>query len=171
MKNQITILDPYFNDGAKALAGIFMIFLFFGSLQMFRSPLFQKDLTTGILSLIGLVLLGTLFFSKKVLFMENGRTHHGLVLRDQIFFKKLINLENVKSINIYDNKDQVVIPWWISMTANLLTAEIAFKLESITGKEKYMISFKGTESKNKAIEFFKSNTGLEIKYCKNEEIS
>ena len=53
------------------------------------------------------------------------------------------------------------------MTGNLLTAEIAFKLklESTAGKEKYLISFKSAESKNKAVGFFKSNTDLALKNC------
>ena len=100
--------------------------------------------------------------------MENGRTCQGLIFWDRIFFKKQIDLQNVQSINVYDNKDQMVIPWWISMTGNLLTAEIAFKLklEGTTGKEKYLISFKSTESKNRAVGFLKSNTDLEIKNCR-----
>ena len=99
--------------------------------------------------------------------MENNRIYQGLIFRDKIFFKKEIDLKNVQSINVYDNKDQLVIPWWISMTGNLLTEEIAFKLklESTTGKEKYLISFKSAESKNKAVGFFKNNADLEIKNC------
>ncbi|WP_190809270.1 hypothetical protein [Flagellimonas sp. S3867] len=167
MKKQITILDDYLNSAAKALSGILMIGLFFGSLNLFRSPLFLKDLTTGFLCLLALSFMATLFFSKKVLFMENERTYQGLIFRDKILFKKEIDLVNVKSLNVYDNGNQVVIPWWISMTANLLTDEIAFnfKLETTTGKEKYLISFKSTDSKNKAIGFFKSNMDLEIKNC------
>ncbi len=99
--------------------------------------------------------------------MENGRIYQGLTFWDRIFFKSEIYLQDVKSMNVYDNKDQLVIPWWISMTGNLLTAEIAFKLklESTAGKEKYLISFKSAESKNKAVGFFKRNTDLEIKNC------
>ncbi|QII44603.1 hypothetical protein GVT53_07895 [Flagellimonas oceani] len=167
LKSHITILDNYFNDGAKALSGIFMIWLFFGSLSLFQWPLFLKDLTIGILCLLGFLSLGTLLFSKKVLFMENGHVSQGLIFRDTIIFKKGIDLQNVKSINIYDNEGQLVIPWWVSMTGNLLTAEIAFKLklENTSRKEKYLISFKSAESKNRAVAFFNNNTDLEIKNC------
>lgn len=167
MKSQITLLDNYFNDGAKALAGIFMVFLFLGSLSLFRRPLFSNDLTTGILCIFGLIVLGVLIFSKKILFMKNGQIYQGLIFRSRIFFSKEIVLQNIKSINIYNYKNRLVIPWWISITANLLTDEIAFKLklETVTGKEKYLISFKSSDSKNKAAEFFKSNTRLEIKNC------
>lgn len=169
MKKQITILDNYLNDGAKALAGIFMIWLFFGSLSIFRSPLFQKDLISGMLCISGLILLGTVVFSKKVMFMKNEQIFQGLIFRNRIFYKREIELQNIKAVKVYNNKNQVVIPMWISMMGNLLTDEIAFKLklETKTGKEKYLISFKNEDSKNKVIEFFKNNTELEISTTKS----
>ncbi|WP_396591009.1 hypothetical protein [Allomuricauda sp. R78024] len=167
MKNHVNILDSLFNDGAKALAGIFMIFLFFGSLGIFNSPLFIQDLIIALFCLFGLILLGILLFSKKVLFRENGLTFQGLIIRDHVFFKKQIDLQNVKAIKIYENKSPLLIPWWMGITASLLANEnlYKFKLETTAGKEKYLISFKNKESKHKAIRFFESNTDLEIKNC------
>ncbi|MEM6892426.1 MAG: hypothetical protein AAF554_01970 [Bacteroidota bacterium] len=162
-------MDKYLYGGAKALSGVLMMWFFLGSLYLFRKPLFLTDFTTGILCLLGLILIGTLFFSNKVLFMENGRVYQGLIFREKIFLKKEINLKNRKSVNVYYNKNQVAIPWWISTTANLFTYENAYKLklETNTGKEKYLISFQSIDSKNKAVGFFKNNTKLEIKNCGN----
>ncbi len=168
MKNCITILDDYFNRGAKALAGIFMIWLFFGSLYIFRIPLFLRDLIIGFLCFAGLISLGTLMFSKKVIFIENEAIYQGLIFRSRVFYKKLIDIGNCKALKVYDFTDQTVIPWWISMTANLWTAEKAFTFKLVTqqGNEKYLMSFKGLDSKNNAIVFFKRNTDLQVKYCK-----
>lgn len=168
MKHDIKILDDYFNNGAKAFVGIFMIWLFFGSLHIFRTPLFLKDLVIGVLCFAGLIFLGTLMFSKKVILIENGAFYQGLIFGSRVFYKKLIDIGNCKALKVYDFTNQVVIPWWISVTANLWTDEKAFTFKLVTqeGSEKYLMSFKGSDSKNDAIDFFKTNTDLIIKHCK-----
>lgn len=102
--------------------------------------------------------------------MENGRTFQGLVIRNFIFFKKQIELDNVIGISIYENKNPLIIPWWISMIGNLLSDTNPYKLKLvwINEKEKYLISFSKEKYKDMAIKFFERNTDLKVKYANKE---
>lgn len=96
-------------------------------------------------------------FSKKVILIENGAIYQGLIFGSRVFYKKLIDIGNCKALKVYDFTNQIVIPWWISVTANLWTDEKAFTFKLVTqqGNEKYLMSFKGSDSKNDAIDFLK----------------
>ena len=146
------------------LSMYFLIFLLLGSLYLLRRPLYINDLVIGVLCSFGTLLLGTLFLSKRVLFTEHGNPYVGLILKKQIFFKKKTDLDNIVGLSIYEDKDPIDIPWWFSVIGSIWTERNAykFKLKSKSGKERYLISFKELEMKDKASDFFERNTSLNL---------